>query len=258
MNAKSATGDQMSDAGRLQALFHAWQRRQAEQGLPSSQAEAASALGMGQSAVSQYLKGTIPLNFRAASNFARLLGCTIRDISPRIAEQATLLTARVADSRENYSVWRTDRREPVYGPPVPPSGEPPDDSNRHPVLQPSQIDQWLMSRVDIRVTESYRSPIDVSPRSFFMRVPGESMFDANSRLSFREDELVLIDVDVRPKHGSVLLIRTASGDFILRQLISEGGKSFLKALNPVWPERITPIDTTALPFGTVVAKLSIL
>jgi SOS-response transcriptional repressor LexA len=115
----------------------------------------------------------------------------------------------------------------------------------------------MTSSTDIHVAESFGAPVDVSRRSFFLRVPGESMFDATSPLSFREGELVLVDVDIKPKHGAVVLIRMPSGDFLLRQLIDEGSRSFVKALNPAWPDRITPLDLNSLLFGTVVAKMTI-
>lgn len=46
-----------------------------------------------QAVVWQYLNGAIPLNLRAATGFARGLGCRIADFSPRLAKDAAALTS---------------------------------------------------------------------------------------------------------------------------------------------------------------------
>ena len=46
------------------------------------QEEAADTLGISQGAISQYLGGKIPLNLSMAAKFAKLLDCTLADISP--------------------------------------------------------------------------------------------------------------------------------------------------------------------------------
>jgi hypothetical protein len=53
----------------------------------TTQAEFGAANDIGtQGMVYQYLNGIRPLNFEAAAKFARGLGCTIRDISPEMAD----------------------------------------------------------------------------------------------------------------------------------------------------------------------------
>jgi hypothetical protein len=46
-----------------------------------------------QAVVWQYLNGTIPLNLRVATGFARGLKCRIADFSPRLAKEASALTS---------------------------------------------------------------------------------------------------------------------------------------------------------------------
>lgn len=73
--------DRIGDAERLKRLY--------EERVPSgmSQSEFGSAYGIGnQSMVSQYLTGHRPLNIEAAAKFAKGLRCTIRDISPTMAQ----------------------------------------------------------------------------------------------------------------------------------------------------------------------------
>jgi phage repressor protein C with HTH and peptisase S24 domain len=91
MPAKPLTEIQLADAARLRARFSAWQDEQKKAKQPSSQEAAADVLGFGQSALSQYLRGKIPLNLEALSKFAHLFGCGMADISPSISEEARSL-----------------------------------------------------------------------------------------------------------------------------------------------------------------------
>ncbi|WP_454826067.1 LexA family transcriptional regulator [Paraburkholderia xenovorans] len=111
MPAKPLTDIQLQDAARLRALFSEWQAAQKHAGNKSSQESAAEALGFGQSALSQYLRGKIPLNPEALAKFARLFNKPMSDISPSITEELRALgitpseqhTARESDSSNTSS-----------------------------------------------------------------------------------------------------------------------------------------------------------
>lgn len=87
MPAKPLTPEQKEDAARLKAAFRAWQDAQRDKGAPVSQLEAAGRLGFGQSALSQYLNGLIPLNGPVLAKFAELMSVKPEDISPSIVAQ---------------------------------------------------------------------------------------------------------------------------------------------------------------------------
>lgn len=88
MPAKPLNARQREDAARLRALYRAWRDRIAKaQGRRPSQEEAAATLGFGQSALSQYLLGRIPLNLESAVRFAQLLGCSVSEFSPTLADR---------------------------------------------------------------------------------------------------------------------------------------------------------------------------
>ncbi|KVL59287.1 hypothetical protein WT01_15780 [Burkholderia cepacia] len=87
------TDEQLEDAKRLHALFKQWQQEQKALRRPASQMEAAAQLGFGQSALSQYLRGEIPLNVRTAMKFARLLDVKIEKFSPDLASQLLQLAS---------------------------------------------------------------------------------------------------------------------------------------------------------------------
>jgi len=93
------TPEEREDAQRLRALF---EKQKAETGLTQ---EELAALGgwSGQSGASGYLNARIPLNLKAATAFARALGVSVRDISPRLA-------AKAADFFEAAGGEQTPRR----------------------------------------------------------------------------------------------------------------------------------------------------
>jgi len=91
MPAQPLTPEQKADADRLRTRFAAWQQQQKDRKQPSSQAEAAARLEFGQSALSQYLQGRIPLNVKALAKFCDLLGCAPAEISPNLAAEMKAL-----------------------------------------------------------------------------------------------------------------------------------------------------------------------
>lgn len=89
MPALPLTPEQKEDAARLKSLFREWQAEQKEKGDAYSQDSFSDLLGFGQSALSQYLNGKIPLNPTVAAKFSRVLKRPICDFSKAIAEQAS-------------------------------------------------------------------------------------------------------------------------------------------------------------------------
>lgn len=94
MPAKPLTPEQKADAERLMAIF----KRQ--QGL--TQAVLADELGFSnQSAVSQYLKGKIPLNVDAAIKFATKFGCAVSEFSPLIQAEIDRIAQHAVAARSD-------------------------------------------------------------------------------------------------------------------------------------------------------------
>lgn len=95
MPAQPLSPEQLAQAERLKALFKEWQTSRKEAGLPSSQESAAELLGFGQSALTQYLNGKIPLNVDAGVKFAELLGVSISKFSPSLSDRALRVAGAV-------------------------------------------------------------------------------------------------------------------------------------------------------------------
>lgn len=100
MPAKELTPQQKADASRLKAAFKEWQATEKSAKRPSSQEEAALRMGFGQSALSQYLNGTIPLNAEVLWKFSSLLGCNPQEISPTLFSAEADRSAKWASTAE--------------------------------------------------------------------------------------------------------------------------------------------------------------
>lgn len=87
MPAKPLSSEQIADAIRLKAAFKHWQDDQKARGRPHVQDDVAELFDIGQSALSQYLNGRIPINAEALLKFAAVLGLDPAEISPSVVRR---------------------------------------------------------------------------------------------------------------------------------------------------------------------------
>lgn len=93
-------------------------------------------------------------------------------------------------------------------------------------------------------------PVPCSQGTFILRVKGASM-----EPRFYNGDLIFVDPEVVAESGKHIVVKLEDTDeAAFKQLIIEGGRKYLKALNPDWPERITEMSETAIVCGVVVFK----
>ena len=74
-------------------------------------------------------------------------------------------------------------------------------------------------------------PVRCSAGTFVLRVRGESM-----EPRFRDGDLIFVDSAVLPDHRRLVVARGEdTHEATVKQLIVEGERKYLKALNPDWP-----------------------
>lgn len=111
---------------------------------------------------------------------------------------------------------------------------------------PGDAEQWI------------EAPVKVSNASYWLRVRGESMFDPGGRWSFKDGDLVLVEPHSYAENGSLVVVRLDDdSEATFKQLIVEGDRRFLKALNPNWPNRIFEVNGNATVCGVVKAKTEV-
>ncbi len=91
-----------------------------------------------------------------------------------------------------------------------------------------------------------------------LTVVGQSMYSPTGSQSFNDGDLLYIDPQKQAVNGSLVIAKLTEADGeVFRQLaITRDGKRYLKALNPLWPEPITPMNPSASIGGVVVYKVS--
>lgn len=89
----------------------------------------------------------------------------------------------------------------------------------------------------------------VSKNTFALRVSGDSM-----ETEFSEGDMIIIDPEVMPKHNRFVVVRfVGDEEATFKQLIVDGGRKYLKPLNPRYPI-VNYESEKARVCGVVVSK----
>ncbi|SQB09197.1 Uncharacterized HTH-type transcriptional regulator CBU_1416 [Citrobacter koseri] len=212
---KSLTTEQLEDAKRLKALYESKKKE-----LGVTQYTIADELGITQGAVGHYLNGRNALNVEVASGFARLLQVSISDFSKSLA-------AKAAEQAESLNGESNVKYIGSYRP-----GE------RYPVLSSIQAGSWseacepyTLKDIDLWL----ESDAHVQGDAFWLKVEGDSMTSPVG-LSITEGTFVLFDTGREPINGSLVIAKLSdSNEATFKKLIIDGGRHYLKGLNPAWP-----------------------
>lgn len=99
-------------------------------------------------------------------------------------------------------------------------------------------------------TPRFPCPVHCSEDSYILRVRGTSMEPI-----FHEGDLIFVDPCAPPDHGKYVIVRLDdSNEATFKQLLIEGGRKYLKALNPDWPDRIIEVNVKATICGVIIFK----
>lgn len=110
-------------------------------------------------------------------------------------------------------------------------------------FQPGVADDWLPC------------PVRHGPRTYALRVRGESMFNPDGRPSYSDGDIIFVDPDRDAKHGDRVIVRLDDqAEATFKQLLVEDGRKLLKALNPEWKPRYIEINGNATMAGVVIGK----
>jgi SOS-response transcriptional repressor LexA len=72
---------------------------------------------------------------------------------------------------------------------------------------------------------------------------------------FHDGDLIFVDPEVPAANGKYVVVSFEEpGETTFKQLIVEGRRRYLRALNPDWPERIIEFGGAATICGVVVFK----
>ncbi|MCU8015954.1 LexA family transcriptional regulator [Shewanella sp. SM72] len=122
-------------------------------------------------------------------------------------------------------------------------------SNYLPLISMVQAGAWAdIQEVSPLDVELYPCPIKCSKRSFIVKVEGESMLP-----DFKPGDLIYVDPDKQAENSSYVVARLDDeNQATFKQLIIDGNKKYLKALNPDWPNKFVEINGNCTIVGKVV------
>lgn len=104
--------------------------------------------------------------------------------------------------------------------------------------QPGDAEEWL------RCTSPHGS------HTYALRVRGVSM-----EPEFKEGEIIIVDPESQPENNAYVIVRLLdSNEVTFKQLIIEGNRKILRALNPAWPGGMIELDDNAVLCGRVIEK----
>lgn len=205
MPAKPLTPEQKQDAARLKEHFLAWRDALRKKGEPMSQEIAADRLGFGQSAFSQYLNGIIPLNGPVVSKCAELMGIKPESISPSIVAKET-------ERSQTWSALKPRNMRPVWVVGATQGGMP--------------LRIWDDAGYPVGSTEEFADVSTTDEHAFACRVVGDSMVPR-----YQPGEYALVEPSTVPDLEDDVLVRLASGETMLKRLLSRRGGVRLGSYN---------------------------
>lgn len=102
--------------------------------------------------------------------------------------------------------------------------------------------------------ESFLScPVEHGQSTFCLVVRGISMENPAGEPSYRDGETIFVDPDVEPLNlDCVVVVRPGDSEATLKQIIFEGSRRYIKAVNPAWPEPIEEIGSGHRMIGVVI------
>lgn len=227
-NKKSLTTEQLADAARLKALYESKKKE-----LKITQYTIADALGISQGAVGHYMNGRIALNVPVVTEFARLFGVPVSDISPTLAKDVTRYASTVDANVTGFRPYKP--------------------GNRYPVLSKVQAGAWAeaieaytLKDIDLWLESEAHTQGD----AFWLEVEGESM-TAPSGLSIPEGTFVLFDTGREAVNGNLVIAKLVDdNEATFKKLVIDGSQKYLKGLNPQWP--MTKINGNCRIIGVAI------
>lgn len=179
----------------------------------------------GDAMIYQHIQGIKPISLDAALAYAKGFGCALADISQRLANEASKMTAHLAASPQLHGFLTNAEPGPDIRGRIPliswvQAGA---FCNAVDLFEPGDAEEWLPAIQSL------------GPHAYALRVKGDSMTAAHG-LSYPEGVIVFVDPDAPVTNGCRVIAKLPSSDAATFKVYAEdAGQRFLKPLNPQYP-----------------------
>lgn len=123
--------------------------------------------------------------------------------------------------------------------------------NNLPLLGWVQAGNWTdIDSIDTTDMQYYLCPVNCSKSSFVLEVQGSSM-----EPRFNPGDQIFVDPEAQVQNLSLVIAQLdEESKATFKQLIIDGNKKYLKAINPDWPEKFIEIKGNCTIIGKVIYK----
>lgn len=140
----------------------------------------------------------------------------------------------------------------------PPTRKPQTIQNAVPLISWVQAGEWsgIIDNFSAGDAEKWLPcPVNHGPRTFVLTVRGESMNNPHGQPSINDGDLIFVDPDRQWENGSLVVVRLDDEkEATFKKLVIEGGRKFLRPLNPAWPNQVIEINSNATICGVAIFK----
>lgn len=130
--------------------------------------------------------------------------------------------------------------------------------DRVPVIEWADVVAFVQGGRDVKLNNTNNRiacPESHGSGTFAVRVRGESMYHPHARPMFNDGDMIFVDPTRQPEDRFFVVVQPdPEQPPILRQLLVEGERRYLKALNPAWPEPMIPFPEGARVIGVVIYR----
>lgn len=203
------TPEQKADAARLKSIFQQWKLDERARGNSGTQEVVALALGMSQSAFSQFCRGIRPINLDLLTKVHGLFGWEPSEISPNLAKKmAEVAVASGATEPEDHALIPMVDAKASAG-----KGE---------IVFSNDLKKTLMFRRDY-LTKNDAKPEDV----LAFEVAGDSMID----MHIIDGSVVLANRKRKDPISKRVYVVWIGGELYVKQLVKVDGLWYARSRN---------------------------
>lgn len=204
-----STADVAGDAARLMSTYRQWKAEQQASGERVNQETVAHALGMSQSAFSQFCRGVRPINVDLLIGLKNHFGWEPSEISPTLALKMAEVAAAAGaiDPEEHAPIRMIDAKA---------------SAGKGRIVYSDDVSKLLMFRRDWLAKNGAKPETVLA-----FPVDGDSMVDAH----IPDESVVLANTALREPISKRIYVLWIDGELLVKQLVQENGVWYARSHN---------------------------